>query len=47
VEVHGWVPDLRREDVKRPRVERRSVRNSVHDHDYDDDGDNHDDALQG
>jgi hypothetical protein len=37
--VHGWVPDPRRQDVERPRVERRSVHSSVHDYDYD-----HDDA---
>jgi hypothetical protein len=37
--VHGWVPDPRRQDV-----ERRSVHSSVHDHDYDHDDYNHDNA---
>jgi flagellar biosynthesis GTPase FlhF len=34
-EVHGWVPDPRHQDVER---------RSVHDHDYDHDDFNHDDA---
>jgi hypothetical protein len=43
-EVHGWVPDPRRQDV-----ERRSVHSSAHDHnydhhDYDRHDYNHDDA---
>jgi hypothetical protein len=32
-----WVPDPRRHDVKRPRVERGSVHSSIHDSDYDHD----------
>jgi hypothetical protein len=36
-----WVPDPRRQDVERPRVEKRSVHSSVHDPDSDYD---HDDA---
>jgi hypothetical protein len=42
-EVHGWVPDSRRQDVERPRVERRSVHSFVHDSDSDYNHD-HDDA---
>jgi hypothetical protein len=37
--VHGWVPYPCRQDVERPRVERRSVHSFVPDSDYD-----HDDA---